>query len=64
MAESNRSVHLMFREKKNSLDLSYDDISQMGSVRKSYIKGIMPYENDLESNLPKRKTILEREDEE
>jgi hypothetical protein len=54
----------MFREKKNSLDLSYDDISQMGSVRKSYIKGIMPYENDLESNLPKRRTILEREDEE
>lgn len=48
----------MFREKKNSVELSYDDLSQVGSIRKSYIQGILPYENDMEGSVPIRKTNL------
>lgn len=47
MAESNKSVHVLQREKKNSFnDLSHDDLMSVGnSIRKSYIQGIMPYDD-------------------
>ena len=58
MIESSKPVRLMTREKKNSHEFSCDDLSQRNSIRKSYLQGIMPYEIDLEGNLPKRQTNL------